>query len=294
MNIPSPLISGDIQGKTTDNPIAVTGHPCMDASSHNLVARLHLPVASRCNIMCRYCERRVCPANIHEVTPGLTTIIMTPEQALEKTAEFLDRWGSDSIIGVAGPGDPLACEETFITMKLIRNKFPLARMCMCTNGLELPAKMNRIISLGIDYITVTLNALDPETGALIYRWIRVNDETIHGIGGATVLIENQIEGIRRAVKAGIFVKINTVLVPGINDRCVADISRLGAEMGCRVHNIVPLIPRGEFIDISKPGPEFMEEIRRISGSFINVFGSCRQCRADAAGIPGKERCCEKI
>jgi hypothetical protein len=72
-------------------------HPCMDNKSHDTIARLHLPVAPKCNILCRYCERQVCPSNIHDVFPGISASILTPLQALKKTEDFLKKWGMNPL-----------------------------------------------------------------------------------------------------------------------------------------------------------------------------------------------------
>jgi len=268
-------------------------HPCMDEKAHNTIARLHLPVAPKCNILCRYCERQVCPSNINDVFPGISAVILSPSQALKKTGEFLKKWGRGSIVGISGPGDPLANTETFETMKYIRDKYPDVRLCLCTNGLALPENFSNIMSLGIRHLTVTVNAVDPSVGASVYKWITKNGIRHYGTEAASILLDNQLSGIKSAVKNHIFVKINTVVIPGINDHHISDVSALMANLGCFVHNIVPLIPRGELKDIKRPGPELMKGIRRESEPYIPVFSKCRQCRADAEGIPGKEGCCDK-
>ena len=268
-------------------------HPCMNSVSHNNMARLHLPVASNCNIMCRYCERQVCPANIHETCPGISAVLLSPSQAFDRASEFLNEWGPRSIIGISGPGDPLANDETFLTMKYIKKEYPHARLCLCTNGFALPDNLEIIRSLGIQHITVTVNAVDPEIGKYVYRWVRNDGIKYTGIEGANLLLRNQLLGISRAISAGIFVKINTVVIPGINADHVNEISKSMAAVGCCVHNIVPLIPRGEFKDLTKPEKHVMQDIRLRSGAHLPVLSNCRQCRADAVGIPGREECCDK-
>lgn len=139
---------------------------------------------------------------------------------------------------------------------------------------------------------MTVNAIATSVGALIYKWILKDGERLTGIEGASLLLEQQMKGITMAVEAGIFVKINTVVIPGVNDHHINDITFFMAERNCFVHNIVPLIPRGQFLNIKKPDHDLMQGIRRRSESIMPVFSKCRQCRADAEGIPGKEGCCD--
>ena len=92
-------------------------HPCMNNDAHDKVARIHLPIAPECNIQCRFCSRKITPHDTKTKCPGRATRILTPAQALEKARAFRKKWGPDSIIGIAGPGDPLANPETFETLE---------------------------------------------------------------------------------------------------------------------------------------------------------------------------------
>lgn len=143
-------------------------HPCMSHTAHSSVARLHLPVAPNCNIKCNYCERSICPSNIHEICPGLAEKIFSPLEALMKANEFVDKWGETSVIGISGPGEPLANKETIITLKLIRKVFKDIKLCLCTNGLNLYENIDDIISLNIKNISVTINGFDSAITEKIY------------------------------------------------------------------------------------------------------------------------------
>ena len=57
-------------------------HPCMHEDAHEQIARLHLPVAPRCNIHCCFCERKISPFENHLNRPGITAGVLSPEQAL--------------------------------------------------------------------------------------------------------------------------------------------------------------------------------------------------------------------
>ncbi len=264
-------------------------HPCMNHDAHHQVARLHLPVAPRCNLSCRFCERDSNPKNFGISAPGLTAGIMTPEQALEKTGSFINHWGMKAIVGIAGPGDPLANHETLDTFGLIRKRYRDVNLCVCTNGLNLPEAVYELQKLNVKYLTVTVNGIDPDIVSKIQPWIVKNGAIHKAHEGACLLIENQLRGIRAAVEKGLYVKINTVVVPDINDVHVAVVAQKARELGVTVFNPMPLIPRGGFKDIKAPSNAQMRFIHKVCKTQLPVFTMCRQCRADAEGIPGKEQ-----
>ncbi|MBS7643300.1 hypothetical protein KEJ26_01755 [Candidatus Bathyarchaeota archaeon] len=94
-------------------------HPCFSHACHAKYARIHIPVAPRCNIQCNYCERGL---NTYVQKPGFASKILTPFDALkavERAVEDKDKYEL-SVVGVAGPGDALANEETIAELKLLR------------------------------------------------------------------------------------------------------------------------------------------------------------------------------
>jgi nitrogen fixation protein NifB len=264
------------------------GHPCF-GGDHKNNGRMHLAVAPRCNIKCGYCTRRHDCAN--ESRPGVTSRLLTPEEAIVKVREVM---ASEilgpiiKVIGIAGPGDPLANEETFTTFGLIDREFPHLIKCMSTNGLLLPEAMDRLDSLGLCSVTVTLNALDPLVAARIYSHVTYHGKRLAGREGVEILIRNQLAGIEMAASRGMTVKVNTVLIPGVNEEQVPLIARRIKEMGAAVMNVMPLIPQADFAGVAPPSPERLEEVRRANESIIGQFKHCRQCRADAVGLIGQD------
>jgi nitrogen fixation protein NifB len=115
-------------------------HPCF-GGDHSKAGRIHLPVAPGCNIKCGFCERKFDCAN--ESRPGVTSRVLTPEQAVERVRLVklhMERQGGAQlkVVGIAGPGDPLANPRTFETFRLVREAFPEMTLCLSTNGLLLP------------------------------------------------------------------------------------------------------------------------------------------------------------
>lgn len=266
----------------------IQGHPCF-GGNHHKNGRMHLAVAPRCNIKCGYCTRRHDCAN--ESRPGVTSRLLTPAEALTKVREVMasDLLGPMiKVIGIAGPGDPLANEETFETFRLIGGEFPHLILCMSTNGLLLPESIDRLNDLGLHSLTVTVNALDPAVAARIYTHINYHGKRLTGEEAGRILVANQLSGIEKAVRYGMTVKINTVYIPGVNEEQVPLIARRIKELGAFVMNVMPLIPQADFAGVVPPTPEELETVRAANERIIGQFKHCRQCRADAVGLIGQD------
>jgi len=266
----------------------IQGHPCF-GGNHHKNGRMHLAVAPACNIKCGYCSRKHDCAN--ESRPGVTSRLMTPDEAIAKVREVMASPVVGPIIkvvGIAGPGDPLANEQTFDTFARVKQEFPHLMLCLSTNGLLLPESIDRLYELGLHSLTVTINAVDPEVGAQIYRHVIYHGRHYSGVNGAQILIDNQFEGLRRAGELGLTIKVNSVLVPGVNDAQLPLIAQKVKSLGAFVMNIMPIIPQAELAHIVPPTEERMAEVRKANEGIIGQFSHCKQCRADAIGLIGRD------
>ncbi|HLB71445.1 MAG: radical SAM protein [Candidatus Methanoperedens sp.] len=264
-----------------------SAHPCYNEKAHFTTARIHLPVAPRCNIQCNYCIRKLDKC---EHRPGVTGSILNPQEALVRVNKYVKEMPNLRVVGIAGPGESLANEETFETFKLVNEKYPELIKCVASNGLLLSEKVDKLVEVGVTSVTVTINAVDPEVGAKIYSFVRYHETTYRGVEGAKILIENQFEGVRKASEAGLNVKVNMVLIPEINFEQVKEIAKRSAETGAILMNIIPLIPLHRFDKERAPECDELTMARTIAEEFLPQFRLCRQCRADAIGIPGMEPC----
>jgi nitrogen fixation protein NifB len=199
-----------------------------------------------------------------------------------------------SVIGIAGPGDPLANEETFRTLELVGKEFPELTLCLSTNGLMLPASVDRLKRLGVKFITVTMNAVDPKVGAKMYDFVIWEGKTLRGEEAAAKLIEKQTEGIKKAVAAGMLVKVNTVMVAGINDDHIPEVAKKVKSLGAYVVNIIPMIPvpGTKFAELKAPTAEQRKKLQDLCEPDIKQMRHCRFCRADAIGLLGEDRSAE--
>lgn len=260
-------------------------HPCMGQDANVQFGRIHLPVSPTCNIQCRFCTRCF---DKTEIKPGVSSLILKPAEAIKTIEKAMKLCPTLSVVGIAGPGDTLATDDALDTFAMVKKEFPQLICCLSTNGFRLADKIERIKEIGIETLTVTVNAVDPEIEQQINAFvIDENGRKTEGLKAAELLIEKQKLGIQMAAAAGIVVKINSVLIPGVNDKHIKEVARVTAKLGASILNIIPLIPQNEMADREAPTCEMLEKVRQEAGVYLEVFRHCRHCRADACGIPGK-------
>ncbi len=162
----------------------IAKHPCYSEEAHHHYARMHVAVAPACNIQCNYCNRKYDCAN--ESRPGVVSELLTPEEAAHnKVLVIAGKIPQMTVLGIAGPGDPLANpEKTFRTFELIADKAPDIKLCLSTNGLMLPDHVDRIKALNVDHVTITINMVDPEIGTKIYPWVHYRRRRYKGLDSA--------------------------------------------------------------------------------------------------------------
>ena len=262
-----------------------TKHPCFakDANSGN--GRMHLPISPSCNIECRFCERSF---NTYEKRPGVTSTVISPQEAIDAIRRALEVCPAIHVAGIAGPGDTLASPYALETFRLVGKEFPQLVKCMSTNGLLLAEKAQEVIDAGVDSLTVTVNAVDPEIEAKLNDGIVWHGKHYTGVEAAEILIEQQLKGIRLISEAGITLKVNTVFVPDINSDHIEEVAKTVAEAGADIYNIIPLIPNHKLKDCREPDCMELERAILQASKYIDVFRHCQRCRADAVGIPGGE------
>jgi nitrogen fixation protein NifB len=222
------------------------------------------------------------------VRPGVSRTVITPHEAIDAIRRALQFCPDIKVAGIAGPGDTLASPFALETFRLIKKEFPELVKCMSTNGLLLAEKAQEVIDVGIDSLTVTVNAVDPLIEAQLNDGIVWHGEHITGIEAAQILIQQQLKGIELVSDARLTVKVNTVLVPGINDGHIEKIAMTVAEKGASIYNIIPLIPQHKLKECREPDCMELERAILIASKHIDVFRHCQRCRADAVGIPGGE------
>ncbi|MDR0637287.1 MAG: radical SAM protein [Spirochaetaceae bacterium] len=272
-----------------NNTLMLTNHPCFNREARHRTGRVHLPLAEKCNIQCGFCNRKYDCVN--ESRPGVTSAVLGPQGALDYLGQVLEKIPNIAVTGIAGPGDPFAVPDaTLETLRLVRARYPKMLLCVATNGLGLPPYVGALAGLGVSHVTVTVNAVNPVIGMKIYEWVQDRPHVRRGINGARFLFERQEESVRALKEAGITVKINTVVVPGVNDRHTEEVAAWAAKAGADVHNFIPVLPVSGtlFEGVVSPSPAEIAGIRLRAGKYLPQMSHCGRCRADAAGLLGAD------
>jgi nitrogen fixation protein NifB len=94
---------------------------------------------------------------------------------------------------------------------------------------------------------------------------------------------------------GILVKVNSVMIPGVNDQHLEEVSKVVKAKGAFLHNVMPLIAEAEhgtfYGVMGQRGPthDELQDLQDKCAGDMNMMRHCRQCRADAVGMLGEDR-----
>ncbi len=264
----------------------VSRHPCFNNYDfHDAI--IHLPVAPKQNInyvddiMRNNCLGAACEIVLDKV--------ISAKEALERYLEAKKSIPNLTVAAISGPGEVLAdfdtLKETFIAL---RQMTPDISLCLSTNGLMLPVYASHLISLGVNFVTVNVNTIYPETGAKIYQDITYLGRRYRGEEGANILIQNQISGISYLTSRGASVRVNLRVIPGINDDEITDLVEMAKECGCSLTNILPAnnsmsYDANGLEEYAKLG---LSEVRKACNNILPQSYFCKPCRAASVETMG--------
>ncbi|GAB6037921.1 nitrogenase cofactor biosynthesis protein NifB [Fundidesulfovibrio butyratiphilus] len=260
-------------------------HPCFNKDAKGTCARVHLPVAPKCNLSCNYCNRKYDCVN--ESRPGVTSAVLSPAQAVAYMEKVLAVMPKVTVTGIAGPGDPMANpKETLETMRRIKSRWPDMILCLSSNGLALAEHVDELADIGVSHVTVTVNAVDPDIASNVYAWARVGKVLYRGPDAGRVLLERQEEAIRLLKARDILVKVNSILIPGVNDHHTEAIAAKMKTLGVDLFNCMALIPNADtkFENVPAPTKDQVEAARATAETYLPQMRHCQRCRADAVGL----------
>lgn len=270
-------------------------HPCFNEKARHEYGRVHLPIAPKCNIQCNFCDRKFdC---INESRPGVSSVVLSPYQALAYLEKVLAVNRNISVVGIAGPGDPFAnAQETCATLRLVRERYPEILLCVATNGLAVAPYVDELAKIKVSHVTITMNAVDAQIGGKIYAWAREGKNIYRKIEAAQLLLERQLKAIKALKDNGITVKINSIIIPGINVTHIKEIAKKVSEYGVDIINPIPLyaVKGTVFEDLEAVSAESVTKIRKEALEFLPVMSHCGRCRADAVGLLNEELTDEAI
>lgn len=270
---------------TTSGNIDLQKHPCFNAKAKGHYGRVHLPVAPKCNIKCNFCDRKYDCVN--ESRPGVTSTVLTPEQAGVYMQKVLDKEPRITVAGIAGPGDPFANgPETIGTLRTIRKNHPHMMLCVSSNGMGIGPYIDDLATIEVTHVTITVCAVDPEIGAKIYNWVKDGNVVYRGLQAAELLLSRQLDAIKSLKAHDITVKVNCIVIPGINDQHIETVAATMRDLGVDLLNCMAMFPNVNtpFGEIPQPDKKTMEELRKAAEKYLPQMRHCTRCRADAVGL----------
>nr|WP_321513863.1 radical SAM protein [uncultured Pseudodesulfovibrio sp.] len=254
--------------------IAYVNHPCFGISSRKKVGRIHLPVAPRANARIKFAS-----------TDKPSSAIM-PADALNMLTRTIEAGNPVGIVGITGPGDPMAVPEyTLETLRLVREKYPDMPLCLTTIGIGCAEYAEELAKVGVMHVSILVDAVTPEVADTLYAWIRPAKHTMPLSKGVEVLLNEQARAVIALKKAGITVKINTTVYPGYNAGHVEEIAATMAALGADIMAIVPYRPEAESVDVpNEPDMELIATVCDRAARHMNLMPLWDQCGEKIVGL----------
>jgi len=207
-----PAPRGDILRKVTRAPARVL--PLVDGFGR-AATDLRVSLTDRCNLRCTYCM----PA---EGLPWLPSPeLLTDDELVRLIGIATERLG---VTEVRLTGGEPTLRPTLVSLVSRLAALPQRpQLSLTTNGLTLPRLAEPLALAGLDRVNVSLDTTDRETFRRITRRDRLDDV---------------VAGLAAAAKAGLLpVKVNAVLLRGVNDDDVVDLLTWCRERGYQLRII---------------------------------------------------------
>jgi GTP 3',8-cyclase len=184
---------------------------------------LRVSLTDRCNLRCAYCM----PPEGLDWLPGAE--VLTDDEIVRLITIGVQRLGITTV-RLTG-GEPLLRKNLELLVADIAALSPVPDIALTTNGIGLAARAEKLAAAGLRRINISLDTLDPDTFARLARRRRLPDV---------------LAGIAAARDAGLNpVKINTVLLRGVNDHEAFDLLRwaMAEQVQLRFIEQMPLDPQ---------------------------------------------------
>lgn len=185
---------------------------------------LRVSLTDRCNLRCTYCM----PEQGVEWIAG--SELLSDDEFGELIRIAVTRLGITDVRFTGG--EPLLRPGLATIIERTAALDPRPRISLTTNAISLADKAHQLRSVGLDRINISLDTLDPETFNTLAKRSRLHDV---------------LDGIDAAIAADLApVKINSVLMRGINDHEAPKLLQFALNKGLRLRFIeqMPLDPMG--------------------------------------------------
>ncbi len=199
-----------------------------------IIDYIRVSLTDRCNLRCVYCM----PAQ--GVEPEPYENLLTLEE-ITRVCAAAARLGI-SKVKLTG-GEPLVRKGCAALVGMLKAIPGIREVTMTTNGVLLPRELPALVENGLDAVNISLDTLDPETFRTLTR---------------CSMEEDVRKAIRRAVEAGIRVKVNAIPIEEYNGQSLGELAALAKDQPLDVR-FIELMPIGEGKHLTPIGNE---EVRR--------------------------------
>ena len=206
---------------------------------------LRVSVTSRCNFRCLYCM----PNTPFEWEPKEN--LLTYEEMFQFLKVAID--SGIKKIRLTG-GEPLIRKDLDKFIKMISDYAPNIDLALTTNGYYLENSAKLLKEAGLKRVNISLDSLKKET----YQKIAQKD-----------VLDKVIKGIEESIKVGLKVKLNVVILKGVNDNEILSLYKWGKNRNLTIRFIeymenhsaetsIKGIPSKEVLDILEQEFNFTE------------------------------------
>lgn len=223
---------------------------------------LRVSITDRCNLRCRYCM----PTDLPHV----------PHEQILRYEEILRVCGIAGELGVhrfrVTGGEPLTRKGATDFVAALRTLPGVEAVGMTTNGSLLLQHLPGLVNAGLSALNISLDTLRPDR----YQSLTGRDELFR-----------VLEGVQRALDAGLRVKINCVVLEGVNDDEVPDLAALAEKwpVDVRFIEVMPLGAARAFRPV--PGDELLLRLQKIYPDLAPETPFAGERLAHQAGGPAR-------
>lgn len=207
---------------------------------------LRISLTDKCNLRCQYCM----PAEGMEWLPQSNLLSAAEVRRLVNIA--VHHMGIEEVRFTGG--EPLLRKDLAEIIGSVHADHPRLPISITTNGLGLDKHAEKLVAAGLERINVSLDSICPETFAELTRRDRLHDV---------------LQGIDAAARAGLSpIKINAVLMPGVNDDQAVELLQWALREGYQLR-FIEQMPLDADQQWSKERTITAAQIReQLEGSFV--------------------------
>ena len=196
---------------------------------------LRISVVDRCNLRCLYCM----PA--HGAGFEAWDELLKPEEIVKLTQCFVEL--GIRKVRITG-GEPLVRQDIEELIFRLREIPEIRELALSTNGVFLKNRAGKLKKAGLDRVNISLDTLNRDR----FREVARMDK-----------LAQVLAGIDEALEAGLEpVKLNTVLMKGINDGEILDLVRFAVEKSIEVR-FIELMPTNGLVSLNSKERFFSAE-----------------------------------